>query len=86
VQKRFGVPRATTLLYAVSGGKYPIFDARVRRAFKRLTGESAGKSVDWYLKSYVPFFAQVTSECTAANLKDVDNALFVYGRKRPHFG
>jgi hypothetical protein len=86
VLKRFGVPRATTLLHLMSGGKYPIFDARVRLAFKRLTGQPPGKSVEWYLSSYVPFFAQVASECRAANMKKVDNALFVYGRKKSYFG
>ena len=36
VKKRFGVPRATTLLHFVSGGRFPIIDSRVRRAIVKL--------------------------------------------------
>ena len=38
VKKRFGLSRATTLLYFLSHGRFPIFDSRVRRAIARLTG------------------------------------------------
>ena len=85
VSKCFGLPRATTLLHALSGGEYPIFDKRVRLAFKRLTGQAAGKTVDWYLSSYVPFFSQLVAECRAEDLKLVDNALFAYGRRESIF-
>jgi hypothetical protein len=85
VQKGFGLARATTILHVLSGGRYSIFDSRVRRAFKRLTGAKAYDRVDWYLSSYVPFFSQVVSECAAKDIKAVDNALFVYGRKAPYF-
>jgi hypothetical protein len=85
VRKRFGLARATTILHVLSGGQYPILDSRVRRAFKRLTGANAYDKVDWYLGSYVPFFSQIASECAADDMKAVDNALFVYGRKEPYF-
>src|SRR5579862_4325454 len=35
-RKHFGLSRATTLLHFVSGGRYPIFDSRVRTAIVRL--------------------------------------------------
>ena len=34
--KRFGLSRATTLLHFISGGRYPILDARVLAAMTRL--------------------------------------------------
>jgi len=85
VQKRFGLARATTLLHALSGGMYPIFDSRVRRAFRRLTGDKAYDKVEWYLDSYVPFFSQLVSGCCTHDKKAVDNALFIYGRRKPYF-
>jgi hypothetical protein len=36
VEKRFGLSRATTLLQFISGGRFPIFDSRVRQATRRL--------------------------------------------------
>ena len=69
----------------LSRGTYPIFDSRVRRAFRRLTGDKAYDRVDWYLGSYLPFFSQLISECRTDDKKAVDNALFMYGRKRPYF-
>lgn len=36
VAKTFGLSRATTLLHFISGGRFPIFDSRVRRAMTRL--------------------------------------------------
>jgi hypothetical protein len=36
VEKHFGLARATTLLHFVSGGRFPIFDSRVRTAIARL--------------------------------------------------
>jgi len=85
VQKRFGLARATTILHLLSRGTYPIFDSRVRRAFRRLTGAKAYDRVDWYLGSYLPFFSQLISECRTDDKKAVDNALFMYGRKKPYF-
>ena len=38
-KKHFGLPRATTLLHFISGGRYPIFDSRVRTAIARLLGQ-----------------------------------------------
>ena len=35
-RQRFGLSRATTLLHFVSGGEYPILDARVVNAMRRL--------------------------------------------------
>jgi hypothetical protein len=85
VIERFGLPRATTILHVLSGGEYPIFDSRVQRAFRRLTGEKAHAQVEWYLGSYVPFFSHLVSVCSTKYMKAVDNALFVYGRKQPYF-
>ena len=85
VQKRFGLARATTILHALSGGRWPIFDSRVRRAFKRITGINAQDDGDWYLSSYEPFFYQLVAACGTQDVKSVDNALFVYGRKKAYF-
>jgi hypothetical protein len=79
LQKRFGLSRATTLLYFVSGQRYPIFDSRVRKAMKRLALSPVQNSVEWYVASYCPFFAEITSLSAAANPRVVDKALFAYG-------
>lgn len=81
VEKRFGLSRASTLLHVLSGGKYPIFDSRVRRAFRRLTGESAQNSGSWYLDSYIFFFSQLMVACDTKEATLVDRALFSYGAK-----
>ena len=81
VRKRFGLSRATTLLHVLSGGDYPICDARVRRAYKRLTGRPAPNRLDWYLNTYLKFFAAVSLECGTQNRRLVDQALFAYGSR-----
>ena len=85
VEKRFGLARSTTLLHVMSGGMWPICDSRVRRAFNRITGMAAGVDVAWYLSLYVPFFSQLAMTCGAEDPKAVDDALFVYGRKKSYF-
>lgn len=81
VKKKFGLSRATALLHVLSAGNYPIFDSRVRRAFRRLTAESAQNTVTWYLGSYVFFFWQLLAACGSNEFRIVDRALFVYGAK-----
>jgi len=58
VKKRFGLARATTLLHFVSGGRYPIFDARVRAAVKHLLGCPVPNTVDWYLDRFCPLISR----------------------------
>src|SRR5207245_10859851 len=54
MEKHFGLSRATTLLHFVSGGRFPIFDSRVRKAVARLLNCSVPNDVPWYLDSYCP--------------------------------
>jgi hypothetical protein len=79
VEKHFGLSRATTLLHFVSGGRFPIFDSRVRTAMTRLLKSSVPNTVRWYLDSYCPFFSEVTTLCGTEDLRMVDMALFSYG-------
>jgi hypothetical protein len=79
VEKRFGLSRATTLLHFISGGRFPIFDARVRRAMSQLVGSNVPNTVRWYLDSYCPLFSEIASLCGTRDLRKVDKALFSYG-------
>jgi hypothetical protein len=85
VQKRFGLSRATTLLYFVSGGRFPIFDSRVRRAMKRLLNSSVPNNIRWYVDSYCPLFSEITALCGAENVRTVDKALFSFGDRSLEF-
>lgn len=77
--KHFGLSRATTLLHFLSGGRFPIFDGRVRRAIKRLLGSSAPNTVSWYLDSYCKLFREVADLCGTEDRRALDMALFSYG-------
>ncbi|HMD86281.1 MAG TPA: hypothetical protein VKO18_16440 [Terriglobia bacterium] len=80
--KRFGLSRATTLLHFLSGGRYPIFDSRVRRAIKKLTGVTQKETVEWYLGEFCSVFDELTKNCAAeSDRRKVDKALFAYGGK-----
>lgn len=81
VKKRFGLSRATTLLYFLSNGRFPIFDSRVRRAMALLTGRSVSNTVRGYIDSYLPLFARITASCGTKDFRTVDQALFSYGAK-----
>lgn len=80
--KRFGLSRATTLLHFISGGRFPIFDSRVRRAMNRLLNSPVPNTVRWYLDSYCPLFARVAALCGTEDLRMVDMALFSFGGPR----
>jgi len=82
VEKHFGPPRATTLLHFLSGGRFPIFDSRVRKAFARLSGgPTPPNTVAWYLDSYCTFFSELASicGCEVDTSRKLDKALFSYG-------
>ena len=84
VEKSFGLSRATTLLYFLSGGRFPIFDSRVRKAMTRLRNSAAPNTVRWYLDSYCSLFSEVADLCGTQDRRMVDKALFSYGdRKLP---
>jgi hypothetical protein len=86
--KVFGVPRATTILHFVSGGRYSIFDSRVRTAIARLLGHrKLPDTVGSYLHSYVPLFNELADCCgTKHDLRMLDKALFSFGAiKQKHF-
>jgi hypothetical protein len=78
-EKRFGLARATTLLHFISGGRFPIFDARVRRAASRLLNSRARNTVRWYLDSFCQIFSEIASACGTKDLRSIDRALFCYG-------
>lgn len=80
VVKHFGLSRATTLLHFVSGGHYPIFDSRVRKAIFRLCHSPVQNTVCWYLASFCPFFFELAALYETENdLRRLDRALFSYG-------
>jgi hypothetical protein len=80
VVKHFGLSRATTLLHFVSGGRFPIFDSRVRTAVARLLGSKIPPdSVRWYCDQYRALFADIASRCEADSFRQLDRALFTYG-------
>lgn len=81
VEKRFGLSRASTLLYFLSGGRFPIFDSRVRKAMTRLLDSPVPNTVRWYLDSYCPLFSAIAALCDTKDLRMVDMALFSYGAK-----
>jgi len=81
VEKRFGLSRATTLLHFISGGRFPIFDSRVRRALTRLLNSRVPNSVRWYLDFYCPLFLEIAALCCTQDGRLVDKALFSYGGK-----
>lgn len=81
VEKRFGLSRASTLLHFLSGGRFPIYDSRVRTAIARLCTRSLPPdTVRWYLDSFLPLFSQLANACDTTNdLRVLDKALFTYG-------
>jgi len=79
-KKRFGLSRATTILHFVSGGRYPIFDSRVKAAMARLLGQpKLPDTVASYLDSYLPLFNELAEQCETLDLRMLDKALFSYG-------
>jgi hypothetical protein len=84
VRKHFGLSRATTLLHFLSGGRYPIFDSRVRTAVKALSGLSvAGDEVAWYINRFLGYYDELAAACGTPNdLRRLDKALFSYGAFR----
>jgi hypothetical protein len=83
-EKRFGLSRATTLLYFSSRGQFPIFDSRVRTAVTRLRGKPIPNTVEGYLKSYCPLFSHIAVQCGTQDFRLVDRALFSFGGKTAH--
>ncbi len=78
--KQFGLSRATTLLHFLSGGIYPIFDARVRTAIARLRSTREMEySLDAYLAECIPAFRELDQLCKPRTLRELDKALFSYG-------
>ncbi len=84
-KKTFGLSRATTLLHFISGGRFPIFDSRVRRAMTRLLSSRVPNTVRWYLDSYCPLFSEAAALCGTEDLRRVDMALFSYGARNLPF-
>jgi hypothetical protein len=80
VTKHFGLPRASTLLHFVSGGKYPILDSRVRAAIAYLYQCKVEDSVGWYVDTFISLFAELAETCeTQSDLRKLDKALFAFG-------
>ena len=86
VQKRFGLARATTLLHFLSGGRYPIFDSRVRTAVARLlNSRKLPNTVEYYSDSFLPLFKGLADCCkTTDDPRKLDRALFTYGALESH--
>ena len=79
-EKRFGLSRATTLLHFISGGRYPIFDSRVKTALARLLARpKLQDTVRSYLDSYIPLFKELADRCETNDFRMLDKALFSYG-------
>jgi len=84
-RKRFGLSRATTLLHFISGGRYPIFDSRVRKAVFRLLNSPVKNDILWYLDSYCQIFSSIAAACGTNDSREIDNALFCYGGPKLQF-
>ncbi len=80
VEKRFGLARATTLLHFISGGHYPIFDARVRTAIKRLLDCSVPNTIEWYLDRFCSVFREIAATCGTDDPRTLDQALVRYAQ------
>jgi hypothetical protein len=79
MEKHFGLSRATTLLHFVSGGRFPIFDKRIRKAIARLLNCRVPNEIPWYLDSYCPLIKEIAALSGTEDLRTVDKALFSYG-------
>jgi hypothetical protein len=82
VKKRFGLSRATTLLHFLSGGRFPIFDSRVRTAVARLVGSPVLPNTLEGYKKFREIFKELASSCACETEKEwrmLDKALFSYG-------
>jgi hypothetical protein len=84
-EKKFGLSRATTLAHFISGGLLPISDSRARRGMIRLTGCRIPRSVLGYLDIYCPLFRELASICETQDLRAVDKALFVLGKRNRQY-
>jgi hypothetical protein len=82
----FGLSCATTLLYFISGGRFPIFDSRVRKAMTRLLNSPIPNKVRWYVDTFRPLFREIVALCGAESGRMVDKALFSYGGRIGQFG
>jgi hypothetical protein len=85
MEKRFGLSRATTLLHFISGGCFPIFDSRVRKAMTRLLNLNptpVENTVRWYLDSYCLHFSEIAALCSTEDFRRLDMALFSYGGRK----
>ena len=69
LRHRFGLSRATTLLHFISGGRYPIFDARVATALIRL-GSPTEETIDGYL-IFCPLFSEIAAVCGVSGIEAV---------------
>lgn len=78
--KRFGLSRATAILHFMTGGEFPIYDSRVRRAIRRLTGSPAPDTIRWYLGLYRRMFSELKNICNTT-ARSLDKALFACGGK-----
>src|ERR1035437_4344688 len=75
--KHFGLSRAPTLLHFISGGRFPIFDSRVRNAMARLLlNSSFPNTVRCYQESYCLRFSELAALCGAEDVRELDKALF----------
>jgi hypothetical protein len=85
-KKRFGLPRATTLLHFISAGRYPILDSRVRTAlegFKSHPGilvpsTSVGEDGRSYMDTFYPLFWRIAEACGTDDARRLDQALMRY--------
>jgi hypothetical protein len=79
-KKHFGLSRATTLLHFLSGGKYPIFDSRVKTAVARLFCEpELPGTVEAYVERLLPAIEELAVRCETKDRRKVDKALFAFG-------
>ena len=77
--KRFGLSRATALLHFVSGGRYPIFDSRVKTAIARLLDQAEPADAVSIHGFISPLFRELAGRCETDDFRMLDKALFSYG-------
>lgn len=90
----FGLSRATYVLHVFSKARFPIYDRNTHRGISRLTHgyyngweirKMKSDDADWYLERFCAIIGDLQQQCGAhesASFRQVDKALFQYGKRR----
>ncbi len=91
----FGLSRATYILHVFSKARFPIYDSNTHSGICLLTHgryhgwgipKTKSKDPDWYLGKFCAIIADLQQQCAVhdnASRREVDKALFQYGKWEP---